>query len=45
LQSGGEKSQILLIFGLWHFVMLPIGGIAKKLNMGAQLQTFLYQTA
>jgi len=41
--NGGEKAQILLLFfGLWHFVVSPVGGNLRKLNMGAQLQNFPY---
>ena len=29
---GGEKLQILLFFGLWHFVVSPVGGNLRKLN-------------
>jgi len=41
---GGEKLQILLFFGLWHFVVSPVGGNLRKLNMGAQLRAFPYPT-
>jgi len=31
--------------GLWHLVVSPIGSSLRKLNTGAQLQTFPYPTA
>jgi len=31
-------------FGLWHFVVSPIGSERRKLNAGAQLQTFPHPT-
>jgi len=37
LLSGGEEPQILLFFGLRHFVVSPYGGSLRKLNTGAQL--------
>jgi len=37
-----KKPQILPFFGLWHFVVSPIGGAWRKLNVGAQLQDFHY---
>jgi len=40
--SGGEKLQILPFYWLWHFVVSPISGVLRKLNTGAQLQTFPY---
>jgi len=43
--SGDEKPHVLLFFGLLHFVVSPVGGNRRKLNMGAQLQTFPYPTA
>jgi len=39
-----KKPKILQFFGLWHFVMLPVGDNLRKLNMGTQLQTFAYPT-
>ena len=36
----GKNPQILLFFRLWHFVVSPVGGNLRKLNTGAQLQTF-----
>jgi len=42
--SGGEKPQFLRCFGLWHLVVSPIGSSLRKLNTGAQLQTFPYPT-
>jgi len=38
--SDGESPQILSFVGLRHFVVSPIGGNLRKMNMGAQLQTF-----
>jgi len=35
----------LLFFGLWHLVLSPTGDSLTKLNTGAQVQTFPYQTA
>jgi len=43
--SGGENPKFLPFFGLRHLVMSTFGGNLRKLNMGAQLQTFLYPTA
>jgi len=43
--SGGEKPQFLPFFGLRHLVMSTVGGNLRKLNTGAQLQTFPYPTA
>ena len=43
--SGGEKPQFLPFFGLRHLVMSTVGGSLRKLNTGAQLQTFPYPTA
>ena len=37
---GGEKPQFLEFFGLRHLVMSTVGGNLRKLNTGAQLQTF-----
>ena len=37
-----RNTQILPFFGLRHLVMLPIGSSLRKLNTGAQLQTFPY---
>jgi len=42
--SCGQNRQILSFFGLRWFVVLPIVGIKRKLNVSAQLQTFLYPT-
>jgi len=39
LPSGGENPQILPFFGLWPFVVLPIGNNVKKVELGAQLRT------
>ena len=41
----GQKTQFLPFFGLWHLVVSPIGSSLRKLNTGAQLQTFPYPTA
>ena len=43
--SGGEKPQFCHLFGFRHLVMSTVGGNLRKLNTGAQLQTFPYQTA
>ena len=43
--SGGENSQFLPFFGLRHLVMSTVGCNLRKLNTGAQLQTFPYPTA
>ena len=43
--SGGENPQFLPFFGLRNSVVSPVGGILRKLNMGAQLQAFPYPTA
>jgi len=43
--SGGENPQFLPFFGLQNSVVSPVGGILRKLNMGAQLQAFPYPTA
>jgi len=40
--SGGEKRPNYAVFGLQHFVVSPVGGNLRKLNTGAQLQTFPY---
>jgi len=42
--SGGKKLNFLPIFGLQHLVVSPIGSNLRKLNTGAQLQTFPYPT-
>jgi len=42
--SCGENPQILPLFGFWHLVMSPVGSRQRKLNTGAQLQTFPYPT-
>ena len=39
------KKQFLPFFGLRHLVMSTVGGNLRKLNTGAQLQTFPYPTA
>jgi len=39
---GGEKPQFLSFFRLRHLVMSTVGGNLRKLNTGAQLQTFPY---
>ena len=39
-----KKPQFLPFFGLRHLVMSPIVNSLRKLNMGAQLQTFPYPT-
>ena len=39
------KKTILPFFGLRHLVMSPVGSSLRKLDTGAQLQTFLYPTA
>jgi len=44
-RPAGENPQFLPFFGLWHLVLLPIGSSLRKLNTGAQLQTFPYPTA
>ena len=38
--AGGENPHILPYFGFRNFVVLPVGGILRKLNTGAELQTF-----
>jgi len=43
--SVGENPQFLPVFGLRHLVLSPVCNSLRKLNMGAQLQTFPYQTA
>ena len=40
-----KNPQIFAFFGLRHLVMSPIGINLRKLNTGAQLQTFPYPTA
>ena len=40
-----RKPQFLPFFGLRHLVVLPIGSSLRKLNTGAQLQTFPYPTS
>jgi len=42
--SGGEKSRILAFFRRRHFVVSLVGGSLRKLNTGAQLQTFPHPT-
>jgi len=39
-----RKTPIFVIFGLRHLVMTPVGSSLRKLNTGAQLQTFPYPT-
>ena len=43
--SVGEKPQFLPFFGLLHLVASPTGSSLRKLDTGAQLQTFPYPTA
>jgi len=38
------KTPNFAVFGLRHFVMMPVHGNVRKLNTGAQLQTFPYTT-
>jgi len=40
-----EKPQFLPFFGLRHLVVSPVGSSLRKLNTGAQPQTFPYPTA
>jgi len=40
-----RKSSIFAFFGLQHLVVSLIGSSLRKLNTGAQLQTFPYPTA
>jgi len=40
-----KNPNFCCFFGLWHFVLSPIGNSLTKLNTGAQLQTFPDQTA
>jgi len=40
-----KNPQFLPFFGLRHLVMSTISGNLRKLNTGAQLQTFPYPTA
>jgi len=42
---GGEKNNFCHFFGLRHLVMSTVGENLRKLNTGAQLQTFPYPTA
>jgi len=42
--SGGEQPQFLPFFLLLHLILSPIGSSLRKLNTGAQLQTFPYPT-
>ena len=42
--SGGENPQFFPFFGLRHLVVSPFGSNLRKLNTGAQLQTFPYPT-
>jgi len=39
---GGEKPQFLPFFELRHLVLSPISSSLRRLNTGAQLQTFPY---
>jgi len=39
-----RKTPIFTVFGLQHLVLSPIGNSLRKLNTGAQLQTFPYPT-
>ena len=39
-----RNAPIFAVFGLRHLVVLPIGSSLRKLNTGAQLQTFPYPT-
>jgi len=41
---GWWKTPNFAIFWIWHFVMLPVGGIWRKLIVVAQLQIFPYPT-
>jgi len=43
--SVGENPQFLPFFGLRHLVLSPFGNSRRRLNTGAQLQTFPYPTA
>ena len=44
--SGGEKKlNFCHFFGLRHLVVSPVGSNLRKLNTGAQLQTFPYPMA
>jgi len=43
--SGGGKPQFFSFFGLQHLVMSTTGSSLRKLNIGAQLQTFPCPTA
>jgi len=43
--SVGEKPEFLPFFGLLHLVASPTGSSLRKLDTGAQLQTFPYPTA
>jgi len=36
------KNPNFAVFGLWHLVVSPIGSSLRKLDTGAQLQTFPY---
>ena len=40
-----KNPQCLPFFGLRHLVVSPVGSSLRKLNTGAQLQTFPYPTA
>jgi len=39
-----RKPPNFVVFGLWHFVVVPVGDTMRKVNMDAQLQTFCYPT-
>jgi len=36
--SGSKQTQILPFYGLWYFVVLPVGGNLRNLNTGAWYQ-------
>ena len=40
--SGGENPQFFAVFGIPHLVVSPADSSLRKLNTGAQLQTFPY---
>jgi len=44
LLSGGEKPPNFTILLTSAFVVSPVGGNLRKLNTGAQLQSFAYPT-
>jgi len=39
-----ERKTNFAIFGIWHFVMSPLGGNLRKLKTGTELQTLAYRT-